>query len=503
MLCAIFAAAFASQRTVLFVKHAKGAADRLKSELAQRSDPSHPLYLQWLTRPQVEAILKPDSEALAWAEAISHQHGASSIERIGDKLVVEFAGQVPAAFRAATDAADALDGGGAFALAPPRGAPSRSQSRNTTTTTSSTNTGPQACLASMNGVTAACIRTAYGLTSSSVPSNSPGQAFVVNQGFAPADLSAFQTLNKLPLQPVKYIVGENTGKAGDEASLDSQYIIATGEGVPTTFVYLDGSASNPFTNWLVWAANNSEASFPKVHSLSLGAPENEVGGAIIGRMNTEMAALGVRGVTILFASGDSGYQPQQKFGAASPFVTAVGGVFNGELRAEKLQADSLSTGGFAASPLNKAGAWQHAAIAAYMKTTGTRPAKIDVTQRAVPDVSAYDDDISIIQNGASTALSGTSAACPIVAGIIASINGAIAAAGHDTTLGFVNPFLYANQEAFFDIVRGNNRGIAAVEGYDPISGLGTFSTTTFEKLKTAAIAAAARASARKKLSNLV
>jgi hypothetical protein len=81
-------------------------------------------------------------------------------------------------------------------------------------------------------------------------------------------------------------------------------------------------------------------------------------------------------VTILFASGDSGWQPSQKFGAASPYVTAVGGVYNGELRNRKLQGDSLSTGGFASSALNKAGTWQKAAIASYMNTTGKRPARI-------------------------------------------------------------------------------------------------------------------------------
>ena len=36
-------------------------------------------------------------------------------------------------------------------------------------------------------------------------------------------------------------------------------------------------------------------------------------------------ALGARGVSILFASGDSGYQVQQKYPASSPYVTSVGG----------------------------------------------------------------------------------------------------------------------------------------------------------------------------------
>ena len=109
-----------------------------------------------------------------------------------------------------------------------------------------------------------------------------------------------------------------------------------------------------------------------------------------------------------------------------------------------------------------------------MNTTGTRPRHINPAQRAVPDLSAYDDDIAIVQGGVMTALSGTSAACPMVAGVLSSINAALAAAGHKTTLGFVNPFLYANEAAFFDITLGNNRGIAAVKGYDPVSGLGAF-----------------------------
>jgi tripeptidyl-peptidase-1 len=120
----------------------------------------------------------------------------------------------------------------------------------------------------------------------------------------------------------------------------------------------------------------------------------------------------------------------------------------------------------------------------------------DPSQRAVPDLSAYDDEIEIVLNGAESSLSGTSAACPMVAGMLAKINDALAAAGH-STLGFANPFLYAHEAAFLDITLGNNRGIAAVVGYDPLTGLGTFSPTTFKTLKAAALAAAEKAAARR------
>jgi tripeptidyl-peptidase-1 len=421
--------ALASERTVLFVKHAPGTADKLRAELAERADPSSAAYGSWLSKDEVEQLLRPDPAHLAAAAALAERHGAAprDVFVVGsDKLVVDFPnGGTPAAFLGAARAAPALDcvttaaaaaasaasrGGGRIDVSMEPAALATGAARRaaraavaaaaaiTGASSGSTRTamgsGPQACLSSMNGVTPTCIRAAYGLNNATAAlagdggrGGPQGQAFIVNQGFGAADLAKFQSTFKLPPQPVAHVVGPND-KAGDEANLDSQYITALGRGVGTTFVYLDGSAENPFTNWLVWAANASDATLPRVHSLSLGAAENEVGDAIMGRMNTEMAALGARGVSVVFASGDSGFQPQQKFGAASPFVTAVGGVFNGEMRSGYLQADSLSTGGFAASAQNKAGAWQKAAIASYLNTSGTRPAKINPAQRAVPDVSA-------------------------------------------------------------------------------------------------------------------
>ena len=494
----------AAERAVVFVRHPEGAADRLLHELSLRADPSSKLYLQWLSKDEVASILSPDPAHLAVLDELARRHVATATTVVGgDKLVVDFGtAAVPPSFLEAAVASGAADGSArsSFRLARPPPVPRRRGSNATTSTDAWP--GPQSCLSSLDGVTPTCLRKAYGLDSHATiggggGGGGGGQAFAVDNPFKPADLAQFQKEYGLPDQPVAHVVGQNSGAAGHEASLDAQWLIATGEGVETTFVYLDGKADNPFTNWLVWAAGAPDATLPKVHSLSVGAPEDAVGDAIIGRMNTEMAALGARGVSVVFASGDSGWQPQQKFGAASPYVTAVGGIYNGEMRSGALQADALTTGGFAASAHNKAGAWQKGAIASYMATHGRRPKKIDPNQRAVPDVSAYDDEINVVINGGDTTLSGTSAACPMVAGMLASINTALAAAGHNTTLGFANPFLYANEAAFLDITRGDNNGIAAVKGYDPISGLGTFGPTTFQQLKAAAVDAAA-AAARKR-----
>lgn len=49
-----------------------------------------------------------------------------------------------------------------------------------------------------------------------------------------------------------------------------------------------------------------------------------------------MKALGARGCSIVFASGDAGYVKSLKYGASSPYVTSVGGVWTGDLGGEPI-----------------------------------------------------------------------------------------------------------------------------------------------------------------------
>jgi len=359
---------------------------------------------------------------------------------------------------------------------------------------------PQSCMSPLNGVTPVCLRKAYGIGSTVAKSSKNSQAVIVNEGFSQSDLQSFLSANHLSPQPIAKLVGAAT-TPGNEGSLDVQYITAMGSGTPTWWVYIDGHADNPFASWLSYMSNNKDV--PLVQSLSVGAAEGEVGDALMARMNAEMAALGARGVTILFASGDSGYQPQQKFGAASPFVTAVGGVWRGEMGDDNfLSTDEISTGGFSSSDANPIQKWQQSAVASYLKTSGKRPSGFNASRRCVPDLASFDDAIEATVNGKSTSLSGTSCAAPVVAGMLALINDALLTAGH-SSLGFANPFLYANAAAFLDIVHGSNggpgqgAGFAAVRGYDPASGLGTFAVDTFSKLKTAALAAKELAKSRR------
>ena len=68
---------------------------------------------------------------------------------------------------------------------------------------------------------------------------------------------------------------------------------------------------------------------------------------------------------------------------------------------------------------------------------------------------------------------GTSCAAPIFASMIALINDKLISKG-EQTLGFLNPWLYANPQAFNDITSGNNpgcgtSGFPAKSGWDPVS----------------------------------
>ena len=97
--------------------------------------------------------------------------------------------------------------------------------------------------------------------------------------------------------------------------------------------------------------------------------------------------------------------------------------------------------------------------------------------RGYPDVAAIGDNVIIFNAGGPTLIGGTSASTPVFASILTRINEERLAAGK-TTVGFVNPTLYANPGAFNDITVGNNSGCGtsgffAAKGWDPVTGLGT------------------------------
>eukprot|EP00756_Hemistasia_phaeocysticola_P067191 Hpha_TRINITY_DN9783_c0_g1::TRINITY_DN9783_c0_g1_i2::g.10297::m.10297/K01279/TPP1, CLN2; tripeptidyl-peptidase I len=150
--------------------------------------------------------------------------------------------------------------------------------------------------------------------------------------------------------------------------------------------------------------------------------------------------------------------------ASSPWVTAVGATrFVGQkVGAEEMAADKFGSGGgfskqFSQEPYAK---WQESAVASYLSTVdpstlppaGSFPPK----GRATPDVSALGEGYQVFVRGAAESVGGTSASCPAFAAMVSLLNENRLNAGKKQ-MGFLNPFLYANPDAFTDVVKGSNK----------------------------------------------
>ena len=85
----------------------------------------------------------------------------------------------------------------------------------------------------------------------------------------------------------------------------------------------------------------------------------------------------------------------------------------------------------------------------------------------------------VVSSGRFAGVAGTSAACPVVAGIFAMLNSRRVDNGKPA-LGFLNPFIYKNPQGFQDVTQGKNTGgmqeygFSAVKGWDAATGFGAF-----------------------------
>ena len=150
-------------------------------------------------------------------------------------------------------------------------------------------------------------------------------------------------------------------------------------------------------------------------------------------------------------------------------------------------AADFSSGGF--SNYFSTPDYQSSAVKGYLSALGkTNNGLFDASGRGFPDVSTQGVNFEVVVDGEVEGVSGTSAASPTFAAIVALINDRLVAAGK-SPLGFLNPFLYSNGvSALNDITTGSNpgcgtNGFPAKEGWDPVTGLGT---PDFQKLASAA-----------------
>jgi len=342
------------------------------------------------------------------------------------------------------------------------------------------------------GVYPKILRTRYNLTSDDVgshPNNSQVVAQFLEQYFSNSDLSQFMSMfvgsDFVHQSQIDKIIGPNEAKSGIEASLDTQYIMGTGANITTWFWSTANRHDNqePFLKWLQDVASTKEV--PPVHSVSYGDVESSLSVPYMQRVNTEFMKAGVRGISILFASGDDGaacknnkFSPQ--FPVSSPYITGVGGTgFSNPFTVGPEFAYEISGGGF--SNVFQQPKYQSDAVAAYMHTKNVPPQQyFNKTGRAYPDIAALCRHFWVVNNRIPVpGVMGTSASTPSVAGIISMINENRLKA-NKPVLGFLNPWIYKNPQAFFDVTSGCNegcldhdKGFCATEGFDPVTGFGS------------------------------
>jgi subtilase family serine protease len=203
-----------------------------------------------------------------------------------------------------------------------------------------------------------------------------------------------------------------------------------------------------------------------------------------------------------FPAAPKAVQLYPSWPASSPWVTAVGATrFVGQkVGSAEMASDQFGSGGGFSSQFSQSpdATYQSAAVAKYLSTVdkSTLPPAdaFPAMGRATPDVSALGEGYQVLVGGRVQSIGGTSASSPAFAGMVALLNEARLNAGKPA-MGFLNTFLYKNEDAFTTVTLGSNKvgrggqalpyGFNCSAGWDPATGLGT---PKFDKLLAAAMA---------------
>ena len=298
-------------------------------------------------------------------------------------------------------------------------------------------------------------------------------------------------------------------------ALDASYCTYLGGDAP----YIDPAYPDPNEGGYTGPLQCGGAPNSSVYSFSYGQIEASLPVSYQTRQCNEWMKLALQGVSVLFASGDSGVANRYNAGYNNsclleegpyvdsagprfspsfpvncPWITAVGAtdllhgrngtILGGEQAVAQPDAknalnDYYSGGGF--SNVFEVPSYQQSAVQGYL-TNYTPPYNSSIynntgTSRAYPDLSALGLKLATVYLGKTYGVGGTSASTPLVAGLITLLNEERLAA-NKSVIGFLNPTLYAHPEMFNDITVGGNPGCGtpgfnATPGWDPVTGLGT------------------------------
>ncbi len=213
---------------------------------------------------------------------------------------------------------------------------------------------------------------------------------------------------------------------------------------------------------------------PSVISVSWQFPRRSIPPSCLNAFEELLLEAQKRRITVCVASGDFGAlasggnaRPDVAFPACLRYVLACGGT---ALDANDVESAWGRNTNFGSEGVGSGGGYGDLPMPGYQQGAVTPG-----IGRGVPDVAAmampgYD---SVHKRWRGRPFSGTSAATPLWAALIALINqGRQHQTG--TPVGFINETLYQHQDtAFVDIQRGSNTAFQAERGWDELTGLGT------------------------------
>ncbi|TVY84969.1 Tripeptidyl-peptidase sed1 [Lachnellula suecica] len=298
-------------------------------------------------------------------------------------------------------------------------------------------------------------------------------------------------------------------------ALDASYCTYLGGDQP----YVDPAYPDPNEGGYTGPLQCGGAPISNVFSFSYNQIEAALPVSYQQRQCNEWMKMGLQGVSVLFASGDSGVANRYNSGYPNscltppevgpyvdsngtrfspsfptncPWITAVGAtqipangtISSGEIAVAEPNVDPkedyYSGGGF--SNVFPLPSYQSDAVTNYLTKYPPYNYTSDIfnnsgNARAYPDVAAIGLKIPTTYLGYTYGVGGTSASTPIWGGIVTLLNEARIAAGKGP-IGFLNPTLYANPDAFNDITSGGNpgcgtKGFDCQPGWDPVTGLGS------------------------------
>ncbi|KAF8269933.1 peptidase S8/S53 domain-containing protein [Lactarius quietus] len=312
-----------------------------------------------------------------------------------------------------------------------------------------------------------------------------------------ADLTKFMTdYRSDAVTATFYVIPVNGGgydptSPGIEASLDIQYASAMAYPTLQIFYSTGGSvkwlngvptAEDAYLAWLKYLLMQTH--IPPTITVSYGNPETSVPWTYATALCNVFAQLGLRGVSVLVASGDDGvgrgdcrdgagnvrfytYFPAsctssdflcdtQKYLTATvflgPWVTAVGGTMD-------IPEVALPQSGGGFSQYFGRPNYQNGAVLPFLQNLGNQYAGLyNAVGRAVPDIASLAEGVRFFIGEELYTVAGTSCSTPTVSGIISLLNDYLISTDRQP-LGFLNIWLYDRGIAGLnDITSGTNPG---------------------------------------------